>query len=148
MACYVSYIFFFKQKTAYEMRISDWSSDVCSSDLRDLPDRAGAPGRRECGWPGGGRIGPLADGGSAEDDDSRPRQFHRLTATKFSVRMMCRPTPAVCGPGSALIATILAQQVFKLLLRGAIHRRCSSKRPRSAQQAKLEITKADRKRVV
>src|SRR3546814_7244249 len=29
----VSIIFFFKQKTAYEMRISDWSSDVCSSDL-------------------------------------------------------------------------------------------------------------------
>src|SRR3546814_1142895 len=27
------YCFFFKQKTAYEMRISDWSSDVCSSDL-------------------------------------------------------------------------------------------------------------------
>src|SRR3546814_6000871 len=30
-------IFFFKQKTAYEMRISDWSSDVCSSDL-PLPE--------------------------------------------------------------------------------------------------------------
>src|SRR3546814_1425253 len=30
--CSVSF-FFFKQKTAYEMRISDWSSDVCSSDL-------------------------------------------------------------------------------------------------------------------
>src|SRR3546814_11855655 len=29
-------IFFFKQKTAYEMRISDWSSDVCSSDLNML----------------------------------------------------------------------------------------------------------------
>src|SRR3546814_6292652 len=28
-----SWFFFFKQKTAYEMRISDWSSDVCSSDL-------------------------------------------------------------------------------------------------------------------
>src|SRR3546814_6995886 len=28
-------LFFFKQKTAYEMRISDWSSDVCSSDLGD-----------------------------------------------------------------------------------------------------------------
>src|SRR3546814_1532529 len=28
-------LFFFKQKTAYEMRISDWSSDVCSSDLDD-----------------------------------------------------------------------------------------------------------------
>src|SRR3546814_4807581 len=29
----VMFVFFFKQKTAYEMRISDWSSDVCSSDL-------------------------------------------------------------------------------------------------------------------
>src|SRR3546814_2549982 len=29
----VGYVVFFKQKTAYEMRISDWSSDVCSSDL-------------------------------------------------------------------------------------------------------------------
>src|SRR3546814_7009781 len=28
--------FFFKQKTAYEMRISDWSSDVCSSDLENI----------------------------------------------------------------------------------------------------------------
>src|SRR3546814_1175057 len=51
-------VFFFKQKTAYEMRISDWSSDVCSSDLRgartgvDLADprigiaRVGADGRQ------------------------------------------------------------------------------------------------------
>src|SRR3546814_1573339 len=31
--CIVVLFFFFKQKTAYEMRISDWSSDVCSSDL-------------------------------------------------------------------------------------------------------------------
>src|SRR3546814_6793060 len=31
---FLSFFFFFKQKTAYEMRISDWSSDVCSSDLR------------------------------------------------------------------------------------------------------------------
>src|SRR3546814_947119 len=31
----ITIIFFFKQKTAYEMRISDWSSDVCSSDLTD-----------------------------------------------------------------------------------------------------------------
>src|SRR3546814_9316006 len=30
------FFFLFKQKTAYEMRISDWSSDVCSSDLLDL----------------------------------------------------------------------------------------------------------------
>src|SRR3546814_6336067 len=32
---FIVLFFFFKQKTAYEMRISDWSSDVCSSDLQD-----------------------------------------------------------------------------------------------------------------
>src|SRR3546814_301734 len=35
--------FFFKQKTAYEMRISDWSSDVCSSDLLRRCAAPGAP---------------------------------------------------------------------------------------------------------
>src|SRR3546814_10352293 len=41
LSVYVLSIFvFFKQKTAYEMRISDWSSDVCSSDLRRLPAHA------------------------------------------------------------------------------------------------------------
>src|SRR3546814_18536781 len=33
------FVFFFKQKTAYEMRISDWSSDVCSSDLKAVGAR-------------------------------------------------------------------------------------------------------------
>src|SRR3546814_1976283 len=39
--------FFFKQKTAYDMRISDWSSDVCSSDLSadDVGELSGAPDR-------------------------------------------------------------------------------------------------------
>src|SRR3546814_2821048 len=35
--------FFFKQKTAYEMRISDWSSDVCSSDLLTVARRGASP---------------------------------------------------------------------------------------------------------
>src|SRR3546814_10269861 len=40
--CVVMWVFFFfKQKTAYEMRISDWSSDVCSSDLRRVRRAAG-----------------------------------------------------------------------------------------------------------
>src|SRR3546814_7378713 len=48
MVCFVMYVlvvvcfFFFKQKTAYEMRISDWSSDVCSSDL-GMIDRGEQP---------------------------------------------------------------------------------------------------------
>src|SRR3546814_1448068 len=37
--------FFFKQKTAYEMRISDWSSDVCSSDLAYSVESLADPGR-------------------------------------------------------------------------------------------------------
>src|SRR3546814_11906141 len=45
MTCYYDF-FFFKQKTAYEMRISDWSSDVCSSDLHIArPPARAAPTR-------------------------------------------------------------------------------------------------------
>src|SRR3546814_17331063 len=47
--------FFFKQKTAYEMRISDWSSDVCSSDLLGDHDADDGVAR--------GRIGELHIGG-------------------------------------------------------------------------------------
>src|SRR3546814_1779994 len=46
----VSLFFFFKQKTAYEMRISDWSSDVCSSDLKPA-------GRRRYGQRDGHKSG-------------------------------------------------------------------------------------------
>src|SRR3546814_13489666 len=46
--------FFFKQKTAYEMRISDWSSDVCSSDLPSRTQRIGALRGTPDVWPGGG----------------------------------------------------------------------------------------------
>src|SRR3546814_17969198 len=53
--CGVFWFFFFKQKTAYEMRISDWSSDVCSSDLDDLPAVPGSvdeiPAQLDLGGP-------------------------------------------------------------------------------------------------
>src|SRR3546814_16801516 len=71
MSLMVSDFFFFKQKTAYEMRISDWSSDVCSSDLllKDAPRQcageraqiivvAAASNRRE---PGQARCARHAD---------------------------------------------------------------------------------------
>src|SRR3546814_10458216 len=78
--------FFFKQKTAYEMRISDWSSDVCSSDLarrhgamghrqmpRRLPAQSARPGPAgpeddveiEHPWP------PAADGATPERSEAR-----------------------------------------------------------------------------
>src|SRR3546814_5894558 len=51
------FFFFFKQKTAYEMRISDWSSDVCSSDLTlDL----GQPTTRLIDLSGDGRADLLS----------------------------------------------------------------------------------------
>src|SRR3546814_2970606 len=43
---WMNFFFFFKQKTAYEMRISEWSSDVCSSDLEGK-ERQEERGRRE-----------------------------------------------------------------------------------------------------
>src|SRR3546814_8215583 len=47
VVCFSFFIvfFFFKQKTAYEMRISDWSSDVCSSDLFEVDLVPGSPTR-------------------------------------------------------------------------------------------------------
>src|SRR3546814_9440490 len=74
--CY-SFFFFFKQKTAYEMRISDWSSDVCSSDLAPATAERPAPGsgRHAEGDPAanhrvalkGGRCVPLERRGSNGD---------------------------------------------------------------------------------
>src|SRR3546814_973358 len=50
---FVCYFFFFKQKTAYEMRISDWSSDGCSSDLlRGLRAHVESPRARFLGADG------------------------------------------------------------------------------------------------
>src|SRR3546814_3873858 len=52
--------FFFKQKTAYEMRISDWSSDVCSSDLMGSAGLVGCrPGDRTSGGRTAGGRSPL-----------------------------------------------------------------------------------------
>src|SRR3546814_1866198 len=58
MTLFCLVFFLFKQKTAYEMRISDWSSDVCSSDLAWQYHNGGA-------WPmiGGFFIAALARGG-------------------------------------------------------------------------------------
>src|SRR3546814_20298160 len=55
--------FFFKQKTAYEMRISDWSSDVCSSDLAEQPvdDQSHVRGQTHRRPAGRGRTESLPD---------------------------------------------------------------------------------------
>src|SRR3546814_7437178 len=75
--------FFFKQKTAYEMRISDWSSDVCSSDL--------VPCRRQ---PVVAEIGDVLElqveaVGIAEFDRRWGNESYRLTGAKIG-RASCR----------------------------------------------------------
>src|SRR3546814_6622018 len=69
---FVVLVFVFKQKTAYEMRISDWSSDVCSSDLRLFP-------RPPPSEPHAHRFGALCQGNSdaAHADDADPGARHR-----------------------------------------------------------------------
>src|SRR3546814_15444884 len=52
--CFI-FFFFFKQKTAYEMRISDWSSDVCSSDLEGTWRPQAVPDLRRYGYRMSGR---------------------------------------------------------------------------------------------
>src|SRR3546814_10050261 len=61
------YFFFFKQKTAYEMRISDWSSDVCSSDLVRISNEIGYPVMMKASAGGGGKGMRLA----YEEEDVR-----------------------------------------------------------------------------
>src|SRR3546814_10202650 len=59
--------FFFQQKTAYEMRISDWSSDVCSSDLASATADASATGGDTSSTNDGSSGDAMADGGRGGD---------------------------------------------------------------------------------
>src|SRR3546814_9882829 len=68
-------VFFFKQKTAYEMRISDWSSDVCSSDLRHERHPRGV--RRQQAGRRDRREQQLPDPREREDRLRRRRQGRR-----------------------------------------------------------------------
>src|SRR3546814_5930387 len=76
-----SIFFFFKQKTAYDMRISDWSSDVCSSDL-------GGCCEHECenGFPRAGTGIPRGRCPALSALMSRENTSIIVTATKFSAR--------------------------------------------------------------
>src|SRR3546814_5317206 len=71
----LDFVFFFKQKTAYEMRISDWSSDVCSSDLPRLCER----GRH------GAEIPRFARAATARDRALRFLALHRGAAQRLYV---------------------------------------------------------------
>src|SRR3546814_14222933 len=80
--------FFFKQKTAYEMRISDWSSDVCSSDLYGNPHNGEACG--VTGWqtsPATGLEQAIADFKAA-----LPGWWFSVCECQVSCDASCAPT--------------------------------------------------------
>src|SRR3546814_13906373 len=83
--------FCFKQKTAYEMRISDWSSDVCSSDLtptmRGVIDLDSGGVTVRVGVLGGGNVGgPLIELIAARGHEIGARTGLRLQVTRIAVR--------------------------------------------------------------
>src|SRR3546814_9601612 len=67
------YFFFFTQKTSYELRISDWSSDVCSSDLQVRRD-----GGKPYAIPAGASDHPLGGLGYAHFADEVEQQEREL----------------------------------------------------------------------
>src|SRR3546814_11359927 len=82
-------VFFFKQKTAYEVRISDWSSDVCSSDLQHHVALA-VVGAQILDGPVSWRIVPGRSGGAVgegdDDEVAGPVYFqHGLAAAMHDV---------------------------------------------------------------
>src|SRR3546814_21105953 len=98
-------VFFFKQKTEYEMRISDWSSDVCSSDL---PARKPAPAFRDR------KIEPP---GMARNQMRQPRRCRRveqhLVPRIGQPEQGIVPERAVDQPGLLReIPEMLAQQIL------------------------------------
>src|SRR3546814_15651426 len=88
---------FFKQKTAYEMRISDWSSDVCSSDLLRPITRATL--RAHCCF----ERNILACCGGT----SHIAAHRQITAPGFGLRPITRATPPLSHPH---VAQVIASQ--------------------------------------
>src|SRR3546814_5177205 len=78
--------FFFKQKTAYEMRISDWSSDVCSSDLVQLHRVGVAVGMRL-----GDEAGRGIDIAGSADGDEKVAVSERLVDAVHLQRHLAEP---------------------------------------------------------
>src|SRR3546814_13936479 len=113
------FFFFFKQKTAYEMRISDWSSDVCSSDLNivagSLDDYGtedgillGARLARQFGVTAGDRITLLSPSGTTTVMGTVPRMKTYRIAGLFEVGM------AVYDEGFLYVPLQAAQLFFRL----------------------------------
>src|SRR3546814_8271281 len=115
--------FFFKQKTAYEMRISDWSSDVCSSDLvrRPGPAHLGGHIERLIGTMIGKlRLLPGATGSNVAARDGYDAEADAaMTLVEFERWLLCQIAIYHHAPHSALGGLCPAQMWER---EGAKHR--------------------------
>src|SRR3546814_9505381 len=89
----------FKQKTAYEMRISDWSSDVCSSDLlHRLAARARGDARRtdsrstDCGRPVRAQPRPARNRGRSVRSEEHTSELQSLKRISYAVFSLTKKT--------------------------------------------------------
>src|SRR3546814_21050096 len=97
----MSIFFFFKQKTAYEMRISDWSSDVCSSDLCASACRIRARATATLG------KGQVRSGPAEKDNEFDPR-------ASWFLRKLPDPPSEIRGESSAVALPIRALSATSL----------------------------------
>src|SRR3546814_3535099 len=88
--------FFFKQKTAYEMRISDWSSDVCSSDLNTPSISPRARSAPAAATPASSEKSPGRTSGAASPSRSEEHtsELQSLMRTSYAVFCLKKKTPA------------------------------------------------------
>src|SRR3546814_11225411 len=113
---FVFVFFFFKQKTAYEMRISDWSSDVCSSDLDLARFRPGAAERARFDLP---EDRPIVLMVSAFIATKRVLDGIRAVAQLEDAYLVVAGDGPLRGDGEALAAELLPGRVRRLSLAAA-----------------------------
>src|SRR3546814_6108661 len=121
-------VFFFKQKTAYEMRISDWSPDVCSSDLVSIQ-----AGPFLFKW-----VRADSEAVGRPDIDRRLRGFPQLAASSTASPALCTSSPAPSTVLQALMnkAPRSEEHTSELqsLMRISYAVFCLTKKYRSSQQ--------------
>src|SRR3546814_3724358 len=115
------FIFFFKQKTAYEMRISDWSSDVCSSDLAAYlaspsasKSAVGVAKSKSLPWPSQSPFQP-----GFQPSTSTPRML--LAAAKSMYFFTCSVVAPCLGPVAQLHSPLIMFHHTPLNLRSEEH---------------------------
>src|SRR3546814_10147387 len=111
--------FFFKQKTAYEMRISDWSSDVCSSDLARDPAHVEVSAS-----PGCHRGEAVQD--SLQPDDGQSSALRGMRVPEAA--MLCRSS-AACRVHRRLLLPVRSKAAYRV-------RRRSREAPRPGEPSR------------